>query len=278
MLGEEHPSTLGSINNMGFLLQSQGKLAEAEPYFREDLEKSRRVLGEEHPDTLTSINNMGFLLQSQGKLAEAELHYREALEKRRRVLGEEHPDTLGSINNMGFLLRAQGKLAEAEPYLREALEKRRRVLGEEHPDTLGSVSLMMRLKLDQNRAREALDLITPYEPAARKQFTGGNARRLADFLTGSGRARVGVGYDADGFRLAEANLLEAHPIYVAAKDRGPRHKDTLACVQALVDLYAAWGAAEPGKGYEAKAAEWKAKLDPAAAEKPDAPAPGRSSR
>ncbi|MBM4115567.1 MAG: tetratricopeptide repeat protein, partial [Phycisphaerae bacterium] len=169
-----------------------------------------------------------------------------------------------STSNMGSLLRAQGKLAEAEPYYREALEKRRRTLGEEHPDTLGSVSLIVRLNIDQNKAQEGLNLITPFEPAARKAFTGGNARRLADFLTAFGRARVGVGFDAERFALAEANLLEAHAIYLAAKDRGPAHKDTLACAQALVDLYTAWDKSEPGKGYDQKAAEWRAKL-PAAA-------------
>lgn len=44
----------------------------------------------------------------------------------------------------------------------------------------------------------------------------------------------------------------------------PTHKDTLACTQAIADLYTAWDEAEPGKSYDAKAAEWKAKLDDAA--------------
>ena len=35
-----------------------------------------------------------------------------------------------------------------------------------------------------------------------------------------------------------------------------------------MDLYTAWDKAEPGKGYAAKAANWKAKLD-AAATAPD---------
>ena len=65
--------------------------------------------------------------------------------------------------------------------------------------------------------------------------------------------------------------LEAHAMYLAAKDRGPTHKDTLGCVQALVDLYAAWDKAEPGKGYGDKAAEWKAKLDAANAASSTAP-------
>jgi hypothetical protein len=91
---------------------------------------------------------------------------------------------------------------------------------------------------------------------------------MADFLTSLGRARVGLGYEPERFALAESNLLEAHPIFVAAPDRGPMHKDTLECVQGLVDLYTAWHAAEPGKGYDAKAAEWKAKLPAEAAPKP----------
>ncbi|MBM4107585.1 MAG: tetratricopeptide repeat protein [Phycisphaerae bacterium] len=261
VLGEEHPDTLQSINNMGALLQSQGKLNEAEPYLLEALEKRRRVLGEEHPDTLASINNMGVLLRAQGKLDQAEPYYREALEKSRRVLGEEHPNTLVSIAWMGVLLRAQGKLDQAEPYYREALEKNRRVLGEEHPNTLAFTGNLGRLLQLQGKHQDAIELLLPVEPTARKAFTGGNAPRLGMLLTTLGRARVGVGYDAERFALAEANLLEAHAIHVDAKDRGPAHKDTLECVQGLVELYKAWHAAEPEKGYDTRAAEWQGTPD-----------------
>jgi non-specific serine/threonine protein kinase/serine/threonine-protein kinase len=270
-LSAEHRQTLISIGNMGALLQLQGRLAEAEVFVREALEKSRRTLGEEHPQTIIAISNMGSLLQMQGRLAEAEVYLREALEKFRRTLGDEHPQTLSSIRNMGFLLQAEGRLAEAEPLYREALEKSRRTLGEEHLETLFSVSLLLRLKVAQSEAREALVFGAPYEPAARKAFTGGNARRLADFLASLGRARVDLGYDFERFPLAEANLLEAYPIYLNTKNRGPTHKDTLACARTLVDLYAAWDTADPGKGYDAKAAEWRAKLDAASAAASAAP-------
>ena len=266
VLGEEHPDTLTSINNLASLLHALDKLAEAESFYRESLEKFRRVLGEEHPDTLTSINNLASLLQTQDKLAEAESFYRESLEKRRRVLGEDHPDTISSINNMGRLLLDQDHLTEAEPYLREALEKFRRVLGDEHPRTLFSMNNTGRLLNAQGKHSEAIALLVPLEPAARKVFIGGNARRLADFLTVLGRGRVGVGFDAERFLLAESNLLEAHTIYLAAKDRGPANTDTLAYIQGLVDLYSAWHVANPGKGYDAKAAEWRVKLDAATAE------------
>ena len=51
-LGDEHPSTLVSINNLGMLRKNQGKYAEAESLFREGLEAGLRVLGDEHPYTV----------------------------------------------------------------------------------------------------------------------------------------------------------------------------------------------------------------------------------
>ena len=39
-LGEDHPKTLQSLNNLAWLLQAQGRLAETEPLYREALVKS----------------------------------------------------------------------------------------------------------------------------------------------------------------------------------------------------------------------------------------------
>jgi hypothetical protein len=71
VLGEEHPRTLNSLGNLASLLENQGRLAEAEPYFREALEKSRRVQGEQHPTTLIFTANLGHVLQLQGEHQEA---------------------------------------------------------------------------------------------------------------------------------------------------------------------------------------------------------------
>ncbi len=40
------------------------------------------------------------------------------------------------------------------------------------------------------------------------------------------------------------------------------HPHTHESIKLLVDLYESWHAAEPGKGYDAKAAECRAKLPP----------------
>ena len=61
---------------------------------------------------------------------------------------------------------------------------------------------------------------------------------------------------------AEKDLLEAHPLFVSS--RGERHKETRECVQALVALYSARQAAEPGGGWDREVSSWSAKLRPAA--------------
>jgi Flp pilus assembly protein TadD len=50
VFGKEHPSTLTSMNNLAFLLDSQGKYDEAETIYQQTLLLSEKVLGKEHPD------------------------------------------------------------------------------------------------------------------------------------------------------------------------------------------------------------------------------------
>jgi eukaryotic-like serine/threonine-protein kinase len=304
VLGEEHLGTLTSINNMGSLLLAQGKLDEAEPYYRQALAAYRRVLGDTHAQTLTSVNNLGWLLQLRGKLDEAETYTREALDARRHVLGDDHPATLRSINNMGVLLQAQAKLVEAEPYYREALEGRRRVLGAAHADTLVSMASLGTLLARQGRQSEAepymrdamdgfrrelgmahvntlttigymgrllLQLGRPMEAEelAAEAMEGARAAlppdhwRLGVILLGHAQALTAMQRYAE----AEPQLLEAHAVLDAGL--GPAHELTGRAVHALAELYDDWHAAQPVRGFDAHAAEWRAKVPPP----PGQPAP-----
>jgi hypothetical protein len=71
ILGEEHPDTLISMNNLAGTLRAQGDLAGARTLLEQDLEVRRRILGEEHPDTLISMDNLAKTLRAQGDLAGA---------------------------------------------------------------------------------------------------------------------------------------------------------------------------------------------------------------
>jgi Tfp pilus assembly protein PilF len=64
-LGAEHPDTLTSIDNLGLVLERQGKYEEAEVMHRRALEAKEKVLGPEHPDTLTSLNKLSSFSTSE---------------------------------------------------------------------------------------------------------------------------------------------------------------------------------------------------------------------
>ena len=155
VLGQEHPDTLVSLNEMGFLLLAMGKPAEAEPCFREALEKMQGALGEDHRDTLTAMANLAWSLQDQGRLDEAEPFYRECLEKRRRAFGDDDPDTATAISNVGYVLLAQGKYAEAEPFFREAATTLAALRGEDDPDAVVAVNNLGYAIQYQGRPAEA---------------------------------------------------------------------------------------------------------------------------
>ena len=58
VLGEEHPDTLTSQNNLAVTLRVQGDLAGARAHQEAVWAARRRVLGEEHPATTSSAWNL----------------------------------------------------------------------------------------------------------------------------------------------------------------------------------------------------------------------------
>jgi serine/threonine protein kinase/tetratricopeptide (TPR) repeat protein len=264
VIGEEHPDTLTSINNLANLLSETGRSVDAEPFYRQAVTASRRILGEDHPNTLGAISNLGALLQQSGRLDEAEPFRREALQKCRRVLGEDHLGTMSSIAWMGLLLRDQGKLLEAEPLLREAHVISARVLGPDHLNTISFLYHDAGVLVTLDRAAEAVELLVAAEPAARRVFAGPNTGHLCSYLTTLGAAHTQTG----DFIAAEANLLEAQSL---ARHRDGSPATSQPVTMALAALFDARDKAEPGKGYDAKAAACRAALE--ALQQPATPAP-----
>jgi hypothetical protein len=105
------------MNNLAWLLEVQGKLAEAETLYRDVLDKRRRILGEEHTRTIASMDILGALLTDEGKFAEAEPLLEAAAEKFRQVKGPTHDDTLIATGKLAALRVRQQKFPEAEAML-----------------------------------------------------------------------------------------------------------------------------------------------------------------
>ena len=116
--------TLECTDVLGQLMQSQGKLGEAEALYRRSLEGWRAVAGAKHERTLCSMGSLATLLKDQGNLAEAEPLLREALAAARATLGPLHPGALASLSNLATVLDDQGKASEAETLYREVCDGR----------------------------------------------------------------------------------------------------------------------------------------------------------
>ncbi|KAF5850099.1 hypothetical protein GGP41_002293 [Bipolaris sorokiniana] len=71
VLGDEHPNTLFSMNNLASTYSSQGLWGKAKELQVQVMEARKRVLSDEHPYTLISMNNLAFTLQSQARHEEA---------------------------------------------------------------------------------------------------------------------------------------------------------------------------------------------------------------
>jgi hypothetical protein len=117
VLGEDHPDTMTSADNLVMLLGRLGEHQAARELAEDILARRRRVLGEDHPDTLTSAFILAGELAGVGEYQAAKELNEDILARRRRVLGDSHFDTMISAN---FALILSG--LAADPKAREAME------------------------------------------------------------------------------------------------------------------------------------------------------------
>ena len=200
VLGEEHPNTLGTMNNLAQIYGFQGKYGEAETLYIKVQEVARRTLGEEHQNTLITMSNLATIYQNEGKYEQSERLCTKVLGAFRRVLGEEHPRTLGSMSNLALVYRDEGKDAQAEPILAKVLGVRRRLLGEEHPDTLVGMSRLAALYRDQGKFELAEPMLVKVLGVQRRVL--GNQQR-ATLVTMSNLAQA---------YLTESKYTQAEPL------------------------------------------------------------------
>ena len=64
-LGTAHPTYAIRLNNLAGLLRATGRLAEAEPHFREAVAIFERALGADHPDAQKMRKNLDALLAAR---------------------------------------------------------------------------------------------------------------------------------------------------------------------------------------------------------------------
>lgn len=252
-----HPTIARSLNNLALLLCAQGRLAEAEPLFRESLQILRASLPSQHPDLASSMSNLALLLLQQDRLDEAEPFMREALEITRAAYPADHPDIAIAASNLAGVLQAKGRHDQAEPLLREALGILRATLPAGHRLIARALTNLAGALLEQEQPSAA-------EPLLREALAIREISQPDDPITSATRSVLGdVLIRQNKLGEAEMLLLDAYQRMKASDGAlSPDAKARLAeTIERIVTLYEKRDAAEPGQGYDAKAAEWKARRD-----------------
>jgi len=246
--------TLGCMSSLASALSSLNRFDEAEPLFREGLDGFRATLGTDSQRTIQAMNNLAGFYRSKEDYATSQRVYEESLAAARRALGEDHYLTLMILDNIGGLRFTQHDAKGAAEYARTALEGRRRVLGEGHAATLRSCYNLGRVLESLGNLEEAIGLYRRAAAGFRNVYgefhqNSISARNsLAGTLITAGRFE-----ECEGVLSDELALLDTAPSAPSDRRR--------AVVRAMGILYEKWAAAEPGKGLDTKAAEWKARLE-----------------
>jgi tetratricopeptide (TPR) repeat protein len=287
VLGEEHPDTVATYNNIALVYSCQENYAKAMEWLQKALAIREKIRGKEHPLTAATYNNIADVYSRQGDYAKGLELYQKALAIREKVLGKEHPDTITTYHGIARIYFYQEDDAKALEWRQKALAIHEKGLENEHPDTAtayNNIALVHLRQRDHAKAVEwlqkALDL---FEKALGKEHpaTAAAHNNIAVVYGGQGDYAKAM----EGFREAldifENVLGKEHPdtatayhnialvyshqgdyakalegyqkaLAILEKTLGKEHPDTIDTCNNIADVYSR-------QGDLAKAQEWRQK-------------------
>lgn len=165
-LGKEHSSTIGALNNLGYLYHKREDLAGAERVHRELLARNLARHGAMHRLVADSYQNLGGALTYQGRYEESLPLHREAYNTFRVVLNEDNYVIAIPLLSIAFVELQRGDLPRAEAAAREAMERLASGNGGRYLD--GAARCLLGVTLEQQgRAEEGAALV-----AAARELVG----------------------------------------------------------------------------------------------------------
>ena len=234
ILGENHPDTLTSLNNLAITYSSLGDYNKALEMKNAVYNARKEILGKKHPDTLTSLNNLASSYSYLGDYNKACELQNAVYNARKEILGEKHPDTLNSLNNLASSYSYLGDYNKACKLQNAAYNARKEILGENHPDTLTSLNnlaIFYSYLGDYNKACELQNAV--YN--ARKEILGEKHPDTLNSLNNLANSYSDLGDYNKALELKNA-------VYNARKEiLGETHPDTLASLNNLANSYSDLG-------------------------------------
>ncbi len=181
------------LNELAAVVHGRGQLEDAEPLYREALE---RIGGCAAPDpaAVPIASNLAVVRAESGDFAGAETLERCVQDRRRRLLPADHPDVATDLGVEAARRYHQGELEEAEQLLRRALAIRRDHFGPVHTKVAKTLNNLGRVIHAAGRPEEAERLLRQALEVRRRLLGVGHLdvatteKNLAQALIDLGRA------------------------------------------------------------------------------------------
>lgn len=249
----DHPQVAWALSKHAQSLSALDRDAEALPLFEDALAMQRRLHSGDHPEIANGLMNVASALCALHRPADALPLSDESLAMARRIIPGDHPRVAACLSQRARCLEALNRSVDALPAHEEALAMYRRLFPNDHPAVAAAMNsvatgLQAAGRLDEatRRNADALAMMRRLYPPGHPDVCVAEVRRASILV--------------DLNRLADAaEVLEA--MWKGVADRpNVRAKSKEQCLEALVRLYEARDAAEPGKGHDAKAKTYRSLL------------------
>jgi serine/threonine protein kinase len=132
-LGEDHPHTILSINNVACVHRDMGEPVKAKEGFEKAVQLGEKILNRRHPLVVSYRFNLAGLLWDIGEFSRAHQHLTELLADAEDTLLPADPLLLKIRKLTVSFLLSQGRVDQAEVLARRDYESRVQLFGKDHP-------------------------------------------------------------------------------------------------------------------------------------------------
>lgn len=223
-----------SMNDLGVVLEAQGKYDEAVDLYRNTLTIRRRLFGDSNRAVGVTLNNLAMATSRRGDFKAAVAIAETALVVMRRVSGMDHQRSTLIQGNLANLKSQLGDVEGAEREYRDLLPRQVRVSGAQHPVTAFSQLNFASVLRSQGKLAEAESLLAQSLASFEKAY-GAEHNRVALALAALGGVRSELG------RHREARPMLERAVAMQKKLRGETHRETAQAISALAGMHANMG-------------------------------------
>ncbi|MGD9612835.1 MAG: tetratricopeptide repeat protein [Kiritimatiellia bacterium] len=155
----DNAALVGSLNDVGLVLQAEGQLDEAEAMFRRALVVLDRTSGRSGATAGTILQHLAEVAWAQNDLAAAASYFEEAAQRFSAALGDTHPRHAAALNGWARVRRDQQRPDEAEELYRMAILIYERHAARHPADLVVPLHNLALLLMEQGRLDEAGTLL-----------------------------------------------------------------------------------------------------------------------